>query len=328
MSFTDARKIKTISRLLICFLTITFTYPFSPTNPSYKYFLSNPNGSDDVHPSERPPIPTMPSDLFQKMALSQLEVLANSLTQPGEASKSKVESMALYLPQENVQTGQLEFTPVVLYPDPKSERIFISYDAETGKAPTLPRALTKLRGFAHATTLLPGYPMISSSAESIPGVGIVEEVMCDPRFKYAPPALSVPLLSGSQTVGVLLVSAHTEPSKEDFWSEQDRHQVSCAAQSLSMALTMDNERKMLREQNNAFREGLSDSLHQVKSPLQGTSFQWNFDFHSNYPTFSRASSLADVWKDPSTPHGRHRIIKKDRFLAATIRISGTTHGSK
>jgi hypothetical protein len=203
----------------------------------------------------------MPSNLLQ--------VLANSLTQPGETS-SKVESMALYLPQENVNTGQLEFTPVVLYPDPKSERIFICSDAESGKAPTLPKALTKLPGFAHATTLLPGYPMISSCGEFSPGVGIVEEVMCDPRFKNTPPALSVPLLSGSQTVGVILVSARMETCEKEYWTEYDRSQVSCAAQSLSMALTMDNERNVLREQNEAFREGLSDSLHQVKNPLQGT----------------------------------------------------------
>lgn len=112
--------------------------------------------------------------------------------------------------------------------------------------------------------------MISSSTELIPGVGVVEEVLCDPRFKTRAPALSVPLLSGSQTVGVLLVSAAMEiHDSKDFWTEYDRQQVSSAAQSLSVALTMDNERNELREQNKAFREGLSDSLHQVKNPLQG-----------------------------------------------------------
>ena len=61
--------------------------------------------------------------------------------------------MALYLPQENVNTGQLEFTPAGLYPDPTTERVFIASDAASGKAPTLPKILTKLPGFAHATTL-------------------------------------------------------------------------------------------------------------------------------------------------------------------------------
>ena len=94
--------------------------------------------------------------------------------------------------------------------------------------------------------------------------------MCDPRFKSRAPALSAPLLSGSQTVGVLLVSAALDQDEQEFfWTEYDRQQVSSAAQSLSVALTMDNERNFLREQNRAFREGLSDSLHQVKNPLQG-----------------------------------------------------------
>jgi signal transduction histidine kinase len=176
--------------------------------------------------------------------------------------------MALYLPQENVISGQLEFTPVVLYPDPNTERVFIASDAASGQAPTLPKTLTKLPGFAHATTLLPGYPMISSSKNEVtPAVGVVEEVMCDTWFKSR---LSVPLLSGSQTVGVLLVSpaGGSDRKEKTVWTQLDREQVSLAAQTLSMALSMDNERKFLREQNAAFQEGLSDSLHQVKNPLQ------------------------------------------------------------
>lgn len=239
----------------------------------------------NMQQEERPPIPVMPSDMFLKMALSQLELLANSLIQPQFPTESKVESMGLYLPQENVNTGQLEFTPIVVYPDPSTERVFIARDAASGQAPTLPKTLTKLPGFAHATALLPGYPMISSSSdEAAPGVGVVEEVMCDARSRNKPAALSVPLLSGSQTVGVLLVSPKDGPffaendKKENAddedgvyaatWTKMDREQVSRAAQSLSMALSMDNERNILRQQNTAFREGLSDSLHQVKNPLQ------------------------------------------------------------
>ena len=133
--------------LVVCLLFFSLTtYPFTivPTSPSKSqasfqqtnlfakepselpshYDFSNKNSTkyfEDLKVAEKPPIPKMPSDLFQKMALSQLEVLANSLSHPGTVSESKVESMALYLPQENVNTGQLEFTPVVLYPDPKSE---------------------------------------------------------------------------------------------------------------------------------------------------------------------------------------------------------------
>ena len=215
------------------------------------------------------PIPTMPSQLFQRMALSQLELLAHSLSEPGKPiTSSKVESMALYLPQENLKTGQLEFLPIVLYPDPTTERVFIASNAGSGVAPTLPKTLTILPGFAHAATLLPGYPMISSSSE--PGVGVIEEVMCDARSKNKAAALSVPLLSGPRTVGVLLVSpsVNSKLTGEHFWTDFDKQQVFRAAQSLSMALSMDNERNILQAQNSAFREGLSDSLHQVKNPLQ------------------------------------------------------------
>jgi signal transduction histidine kinase len=207
------------------------------------------------------------------MAQSQLELLANSLSSPRNNNpskpQSKVQSMILYLPAENVLTGQLEFTPAVLYPDPSTERVFIASDAASGQAPTLPKTLTKLPGFSHASTLLPGYPLLSSQPQT-PGVGAVEEVLCDIRFKTS--ALSVPLLSGSQTVGVLLVSPAVSTSingVEVFeWTVQDRQQVSRAAQSLSMALMMDSERNILREQNALFRESLSDSLHQVKNPIQ------------------------------------------------------------
>ena len=212
--------------------------------------------------------PIMPSQMFQRMARSQLELLVNSLIDPSTSSR-KASSMALYLPQENVNTGQLEFIPVVLYPDPTTERVFIASEFGSGLAPTLPKTLTALPGFQHATSLLPGYPMISSSIE--PGVGVVEEVLCDIRSKTKAAALSVPLLSGSQTVGVLLVSpavSREDPGNRQFWTEFDREQVSRAAQSLSMALSMDTERNILKDQNDQFRQGLSDSLHQVKNPLQ------------------------------------------------------------
>jgi signal transduction histidine kinase len=235
-------------------------------------------------PEQRPPIPVMPSNLFRQMAQSQLELLAHSLSQNDNPSASKVQSMILYLPAENVLTGQLEFTPAVLYPDPNTERVFIASDAASGQAPTLPRTLTKLPGFSHASTLLPGYPMLSPNNNEMPEVGVVEEVLCDIRFKTS--ALSVPLLRGSQTVGVLLVSPaaksmdgwqqQSQPNPKSangssssfIWTDQDKEQVSRAAQSLSMALMMDQERSVLREQNHAFRECLSDSLHQVKNPIQ------------------------------------------------------------
>lgn len=246
--------------------SMALTSPPPPQPPSYEAGKNDiKNNNLQSQQPERPPIPAMPSDLFRRMAQSQLELLANSLS-------STPESMILYLPQENAKTGQLEFTPAVVYPDPNSERVFIASDAASGQAPTLPKTLTKLPGFSHASSLLPGYPLLPLSSDPpAPGVGVVEEVLCDVRFKTA--ALSVPLLSGPQTVGVLLVSPAVAANgggggSSSSWTLQDQEQVSTAAQSLSMALTMDNERNFLREQNTAFREGLSDSLHQVKNPIQ------------------------------------------------------------
>jgi signal transduction histidine kinase len=256
----------------------------------YHHIFNNlsppPRSTMEKRPSTTSPIPDMPSDLFRRMAQSQLELLANSLSRNSNDSspssstmrQSKVQSMILYLPAENSMTGQLEFAPAVVFPHPDTERVFIASDAASGQAPTLPKTLTKLPGFSHASTLLPGYPMMSAAEEW--GVGAVEEVMCDLRYKTA--ALSVPLLSGSQTVGLLLVSPVVEPTDDEEdnrsnndciktsiqWTEQDKEQVSQAAQSLSMALLMDKERNVLKRQNTAFREGLSDSLHQVKNPIQ------------------------------------------------------------
>ena len=277
------RSTKKILRCLVAFFLMRVIAAFSlsalpkiwgcPTKPQGSRWTTclqvhrgwNDTSQESIPPINEPPppIPVMPSQMFQRMAHSQLELLANSITEPGIPASSKVESMALYLPQENVKTGQLEFVPVVIYPDPTTERIFIASKPGSGMALTLPKTLSKLPGFAHAGSLLPSYPMISSSAVE-PGVGVVEEVIWNSAA-----ALSVPLFSGSRTVGVLLVSPSFGSKKsESVWTKFDREQVSRAAQSISMALSMDNERSVLQAQNQVFREGLSDSLHQVKNPLQ------------------------------------------------------------
>ena len=121
MSFTGRKQKRVTCILVVCLLFFALTtYPFTtvPTSPSKgqtifqhtnlfskessglpsynEFFESNStNNFEDLTVAEKPPIPKMPSDLFQKMALSQLEVLANSLTIPGTVSESKVESMAL-----------------------------------------------------------------------------------------------------------------------------------------------------------------------------------------------------------------------------------------
>lgn len=287
----------------------------SSSKSSQSSYRSRENDSASTIGQERtntnPPIPSMPSQLFQQLAMSQLELLASALpADPNDINDhydgknhnsnnkyaSKVKSMALYLPQENKNTGQLEFLPAVLFPNPNNERVFIANGVNSGIAPTLPKHLTTLPGYANAKSLLPAYPMVSSddddktSTTTNAGVGVVEEVLCGLRDGGT--ALSVPLFIGSQTVGVLLVSPAVtkKPSikktiptsnasnthsnnikltkKKSFWTADDRKTVARAAKSLSLALSLDYERTELRIQNDVMYESLADSLHQFKNPLQ------------------------------------------------------------
>ena len=175
--------------------------------------------------------------------------------------------MALYLPQENQETGQLQFTPAVLYPHPDSDRVFIAPESDS-RSLTLPNVLSKLPGFAQASTLIPNYPMVAGSSDA--WIGAVEEVLCDLQSKNGAAALSVPLFAGSQTVGVLLVSPNDRYVRRpiNFWTPSDRQAVAKAAQSLSLALSMDTERVQLAQKNRLIQEALSDSLHQLKNPVQ------------------------------------------------------------
>ena len=184
-------------------ITIAFNHDLNPKG-SYKT-LRTQMGS--FHGPHRP-FPNMPSQTFITLVESQFELLSNCLVHsPGGSNgpASKIKSMALYLPQENQFTGQLEFIPGIIYPSPKNERIFIANDAETGLPPTIPRTLTKLPGFAHAQTLLPAYPFASRTSGGggdgvSASVGEVEEVMCDPSGCSSGSVLSVPLFHGSRTV--------------------------------------------------------------------------------------------------------------------------------
>jgi signal transduction histidine kinase len=250
--------------------------------------MSNSTSASASHVQQvtQRPIPEMPSPVFQQLAQSQLELLAFSLRTGESLDSGKIKTMALYLPQENRHSGQLEFLPAVLYPPPHRDRVFIASDSDSGIAPTLPRVLTKLPGFAHAQSLLPQYPMVASSSslqqqgsltsEVTAGVGVVEEVWCHVTTsgtrKQRPRAasLSVPLFFGSQTVGVLLVSPNDAASisSKKAWTLEDREQIARAAQSLSLALSLDQERAAAISSANSARVALSDSLHQLKNPLQ------------------------------------------------------------
>jgi len=178
--------------------------------------------------------------------------------------------------------------------------MFIAGEVGSGLPPTMPKTLAKLPGFAHAQTLLPAYPFVSSSTSDAgvganggddggsSTVGAVEEVMCDVTGgTNRGSALSVPLYLGSRTVGVMLVwpslppqSSYAHTSSEggggvgvdeecyDPWTEGDKDQISRAARSIAMALSMDADRAEMRLRSEDVRLALEDNLHQVKNPLQ------------------------------------------------------------
>lgn len=261
--------------------------------------------------SRERPFPIMPSQTFFDLANSQFELLSNSIRFDPIASpffiererSSKIKSIALYMPQENPQTGHLEFMPSLVYPShPKSERIFIASDSNSGQAPTVPPTLTQLPGFSHASTLIPTYPFmnadtntntdgIGSSSSSKgggrrSGVGVPEEVFCDLQ-QGSPTALSLPLMSGPQTIGILLVwgadikldqnvqvpldkSIDSKQSSPivSMWTAEDKKQISRVGESLSLALEMDSERFHNRIQTENLRVAMADNLHQIKNPVQ------------------------------------------------------------
>ena len=257
-------------------------------------------GPESEYPQS--PLPVMPSQTFFDLVYSQFELLSNALIHPRTKTKkgeyyedhdptSKVKSIALYLPQENSKTGQLEFLPSAVFPShPKSERVFIASDANSGKPPTVPPTLTQLPGFAHAETIIPTYPFITATTSAGGAsalVGTPEEVLCDLRSggetgdtTYT--AISLPLFSGPQTIGVLLVWGQKETITNvdsDFdndnqncsshvFTEKDMEQIRRIGETLAMALCMDADRINSKIRNEEFRVTIADNLHQVKNPVQ------------------------------------------------------------
>lgn len=298
------------------------------------YHEGGENNDPNVSPfyfERQSPFPTMPSPLFASLAQSQFELLTNSLVHISAASSviddatndndvqsgaPKISSMALYLPKENPNTGQLEFVPAVTYPkNPSSERVFIASESSSNKPGGIhrqPSAVSKpgsilgeLPGFFKATDLIPTYPFVSSttaspeseeeeycyngavvgeqemfttiSQDSPVSVSVVEEIGL-PNSPNGPTALSVTLLSGLDTLGVLMIWPSYKGSigagekigtcNQWKWTSSDKLQITRAAKSLALALSMDNERASSRLANEQFRVAMADGLHQVKSPLQ------------------------------------------------------------
>ena len=205
----------------------------------------------------------------------------------------KISSMSLYLPKEN-ENGALEFVPVTTYPNPSKERLFIATSAEESsnsgmhQPPSIPISMgvLGLPGFFKAKDLIPSYPFVSSandnddySTQDSPiSVSVVEEIESylpntngSSEGTKSPTSLSVTLFNGLDTLGVFMIwpykSSNTKQNQWK-WTSNDKLQVTRAAKSLALALSMDNERASSQLANEKFRVAMADSLHQVKSPLQ------------------------------------------------------------
>ena len=138
------------------------------------------------------------------------------------------------------------------------------------------------------------------SSDSKIGVSVVEEISSssssssgstlsgddhDEKVLALPQPLSVTLFSGMETLGVLMIWPNKNNNGRDGgknsnnnqrsnnntqwnWTANDKLQVSRAAKSLALALSMDNERVSSQISSEQFQVAMADSLHQVKSPLQ------------------------------------------------------------
>ena len=243
------------------------------------------------------PFPDMPSQLFTSLAMSQFELLSNSLIHGANddnnnINMNKISSMVLYLPKENTKTGALEFVPAVSYP--LEERIFYASSDSSNQPPSIPPTgvVGLLPGFFSARSVIPSYPFVSSSSSSdntdgedtemfttvsqdnSVSVSAVEEIVLpsstnDASFNPTP-SLSITLFSGLDTLGVLMIwpMKSNDSNQQSNWTSNDKLQITRAAKSLALALSMDNERASTQLANEQFCVAMADSLHQVKSPLQ------------------------------------------------------------
>eukprot|EP00804_Cyclotella_cryptica_P028139 CCRYP_011011-RB/>CCRYP_011011-RB protein AED:0.05 eAED:0.05 QI:761/1/1/1/0/0/3/817/436 len=149
----------------------------------------------------------------------------------------------------------------------------------------------RLPGFTSARELIPSYPFISAAAteealdtrresgamlttmcqDNSIGVSVVEEISAGESKSSTPNSLSVTMFSGLDTLGVLMIwpyESSDDKQNQWTWSQSDKLQVSRAAKSLALALSMDNERASTQIRSEQIRMAFADSLHQVKSPIQ------------------------------------------------------------
>lgn len=138
----------------------------------------------------------------------------------------------------------------------------------------------------HEIVTLDGYdsPIGVSAVEEIPMFSSSSNISCDVEKDVGSDSaggggcttsLSVTLFNGLDTLGVLMIWPNNNSNnnkmknlQEWSWTLEDKRQVSRAAKSLALALSMDGELATSRLANDRLCVAMADGLHQVKSPLQ------------------------------------------------------------
>ncbi|KAL3760500.1 hypothetical protein ACHAWU_001835 [Discostella pseudostelligera] len=159
-------------------------------------------------------------------------------------------------------------------------------DGKTTKNPQRSRDIITMDGYDSpiGVSAVEEIPMMSSSSSKRSSSGgLGESVEADVKGAGGGgggcrTSLSVTLFNGLDTLGVLMLwpnnndkmsNNNNEEEQEEWkWTSEDKRQVSRAAKSLALALSMDGELASSRLANDRLCVAMADGLHQVKSPLQ------------------------------------------------------------
>lgn len=179
---------------------------------------------------------------FVRMTQSQFEVLEAALA---------VDRAALYFRREDPNTGTLEFIPVAVYP--QTVRVWVSSEGETDREPEveLTKELPVLFPSVGASSLLPTYPFIDLQSDTEGGAELEDG------------GLATPLRYGQTLIGSLVVWR-----EEEEWSARDRSTLEKVSDALALAAVIDQQQRFSTAlQGEQLRRVLSETLHQVKSPI-------------------------------------------------------------
>ncbi|CAM9240994.1 unnamed protein product, partial [Phaeothamnion confervicola] len=240
-------------------------------------------GSGQAQPpngSYRPSVGAM-SPEFSTLVQAQFEILASLL---------QAASCALYFRCENPVSGELEFTPVAVYPEKR--RVWV-VDGDGGPARGQ-EGPKELPGYTAASALLPEYPFISVRR-------LAGQLETSAALEHEDGGLSAPLVYGSVVLGLITVWRERPPAAaaaaaavagpnaaemgaaadegsgrvaddsaeaQHVWSDRNKDLLEKIASSVAIAAVLDQRQRWAATvQVDQLRRVLAETLHQVKNPL-------------------------------------------------------------